>query len=438
MSLPFAIRSRSADVVVVGAGPAGIAAAVTASENGASVLVLDDNFRPGGQIWRGEPADAKDRLAKTWLERFAALKILVLSSAQVLSASLASRTLIAETECEALEVQFEKLVLATGARELFLPFPGWTLPGVMGVGGLQAMVKSGMPIAGKRIVVAGSGPLLLAVAAHLRRAGAQVLLVAEQARMTSLARFAAGLISSPRKLTQAASLRWALRGVRYRTSCWVEEAFGDNAIKAVRIRQGRRVWTVECDYAAVAYGLYPNAELGALLGCRLENGAIAVDAHAQSSVQFVYAAGECTGIAGVDSALIEGQIAGLTATGRHENASALRPKQTAARRFAQNLERGFRLRDELRSLGQPETLLCRCEDVSLDRVRQFPSLRAAKLHTRCGMGPCQARICGAAAHFLFGWNAELPRTPLFPCRVGTLAYERNAMARSDPGHHHSL
>ena len=121
------------------------------------------------------------------------------------------------------------MILATGARELFLPFPGWTLPNVMGAGGLQALVKSGLPIEGKSVVVAGSGPLLLAVAALLKKKGAVVRAIAEQAPMSRLVRFGLGLWSEPGKLFQAIGLRQEIGGVRYRAGCWPVEAVGDEA-----------------------------------------------------------------------------------------------------------------------------------------------------------------------------------------------------------------
>ncbi|HEX4166564.1 MAG TPA: FAD/NAD(P)-binding oxidoreductase [Bryobacteraceae bacterium] len=440
----------SADIVVVGAGPAGIAAAVAAAQNGANVLVVDDNFKPGGQIWRGETSQSGSRSAQSWLRRFEALNIPTISSAQVIAVDTAARTLLVEKWNGSLKVQFEKLVLATGARELFLPFPGWTLPGIMGVGGLQAMVKDGLPIDGKRVVIGGSGPLLLAVAAHLRHQGAIVTLVAEQALRWAIVKFTAGLINWPGKITQAFALRCSLGSVPYRFDCSITEAMGETAVEAVRVTQGGRTWTERCDYAAIAYGLSPNTELAALLGARLHQQKVAVDDCQESSIKNVFVAGECTGIGGVDLALIEGEIAGLAASGQRERSRKLWRKRSHARNFAQRLNHAFRLRDELRALPTPETLLCRCEDVSFGQVRAYPSLRAAKLHTRCGMGPCQARICGAAAAFLFGWNAETPRPPVLAGRVGTLAgvtsnsekqtnlYEEHAMARSHSGHHDSV
>jgi D-hydroxyproline dehydrogenase subunit alpha len=400
------------DVVVIGAGPAGMAASVRAHESGASVLVIDENSGPGGQIWRGGSSNS-------WFRRFEAVKSFM--SGPVIAAERDPLKLLVETEEGPREILPHRLIIASGAREIFLPFPGWTLPGVMGVGGLQAMAKSGLPVAGKKIVVAGSGPLLLAVAAYLRARGAGVKVIAEQASRAKVARFGLRLVREPGKLAQAAGLQLALRGVPYLQDCWVEQAEGDGKLRAVRLRQAEKRWTEDCDYAAVAYGLYPNTELGQLLGCEMAGTAVAVDELQRTSLPDVFAAGECTGIGGVDLSIVEGEIAGYAAAGRIEKARALFTRRKRAQAFAAALNSTFALRDELKGLPRADTIVCRCEDVTYSRLENVGSFRAAKLHTRCGMGPCQGRICGPAADFLFGWHTESIRPPIYPARLGTLA-----------------
>src|SRR6185369_6361557 len=208
------------DVLVVGAGPAGMAAAWRAAQSGLRVCVVDDNPAAGGQIWRGGPPEAQ-----VWFQRIRNVE--VISGARVFQ-QLRPGTLLAETNSGVCELSYERLVLATGARERFLPFPGWTLPNVMGAGGLQALVKTGLPIEGKRVVVAGSGPLLLAVAAYLRGRGAEVLLIAEQASAVQLAKFAVGLAG---KASQAFELKRQLKNVPYLSGCWVVEAHGKEKLE---------------------------------------------------------------------------------------------------------------------------------------------------------------------------------------------------------------
>jgi len=411
----------SADVAVVGAGPAGMAAAVRAHESGAHVLVLDDNPTAGGQIWRGGGRTQSGRQAQRWRSQFNSLASFAIGNCRVVAGESKPLKLLIETAEGTREIAPRQLIVATGAREIFLPFPGWTLPGIMGAGGLQAMAKSGLPVAGKRIVVAGSGPLLLAVAAYLRSHGAQVKLIAEQTPRANLIRFGMHLMRHPGKLAQAAQLQFTLRGTPYLQDCWISEAEGDGRLQSVKLRRGEKTWTEDCDYAAVAYGLYPNAEPAWLLGCGASGIFVSVDELQRTSVQNVFCAGECTGIGGVDLSILEGEIAGYAAAGNIEQARALFGKRRSAQTFAQALNSAFALREELKSLPRPETFVCRCEDVTFARLQTMPSFRAAKLHTRCGMGPCQARVCGPAAEFLFGWRTESVRPPLLPARVGTLA-----------------
>jgi NADPH-dependent 2,4-dienoyl-CoA reductase/sulfur reductase-like enzyme len=381
------------DVLIVGAGPAGLAAARAASASGARVTMVDDNPAPGGQIWRGKR-----------LERPAAT---VICGARVVAAPAANR-LTLETLDSSFDLSYRALILATGARERFLPFPGWTLPHVAGAGGLQALAKSGLPIAGKRVVVAGSGPLLLAVADYLRRHGAEVAAVAEQARGAAVFRFGFTLAGHPAKLWQAMRLR---AGLRYVTDCWPLAAEPG----AVTLRCGARAWTERCDYLACAFGLVPNTELAMLLA-----GSVEVDELQQTRAPGVYAAGEITGIGGLDLSQVEGEIAGYAAAGQPDRARPLFGRRERHRRFAAALEEAFALREELKSLATADTFVCRCEDVRLAALRGYSGWREAKLQTRCGMGPCQGRVCGPAAEFLLGWKAESVRPPVFPARIGTL------------------
>jgi len=407
---------RDYDVVVVGAGPAGLAAACRAAECGRRVAMLDDNPQPGGQIWRGAA-----KQATPWVRAAERRGVEWIAGARVFDAPEPQR-LAVETFDGECRLGYGSLILATGARERFLPFPGWTLPNVTGAGGLQALAKSGMPLAGKRAIVAGSGPLLLAVASYLRAQRVDVRLAAEQAPQSALLRFGLRLAGHPRKLWQALALRAGLIGVPYITSCWPVSAQGREKLESVTLRRaGGRMWTEACDYLACGFGLIPNVELAVLLGCRLSGTGVAVDEHQQTSVAGVYSAGEATGIGGLELSLVEGEIAGYAAGGRRDRARPLFAARESHRRFAAALERAFALRAELRDLPQASTLVCRCEDVTMERVRACSNWREAKLHTRCGMGPCQGRICGGAVEFLLGWQVESVRPPVLPARVRSMS-----------------
>ncbi len=421
--MPFetSIPRRAYDVVVVGAGPAGMAATVRAAEAGASVALVDDNPDIGGQIWRGERTQPTNPTARTWFARLEAAQYDCLTGTRIVGLA-GPRGLMAERDGRLVELDYSTLILATGARELFLPFPGWTLPGVLGAGGLQAMVKSGLSVAGKRVVVAGSGPLLLAVASALRKHGAIIPSIIEQAPWHKLARFGAGLWNELGKARQAVDLKASLLGVPYRAGWWPVEASGDEqSIRAVTSTNGRQQRTDACDFLACGFGLIPNLELPALLGCKLTGDAVAVDQHGLTSIPNVYAVGELTGIGGLEPALLEGEIAGHVAAGQAGHAARLGPARDRARRFARNLERAFAPRAELRDLPQADTIICRCEDVTAGAIAARSSWVDAKLQTRCGMGPCQGRICGGATRFLYGWAAGSVRPPIFPVSVANLA-----------------
>lgn len=413
--------SNVSDVLIVGAGPAGLAAAWRAASEGLEVAVVDDNPSAGGQIWRGEENNSKEKQpdeARIWFDRMRSVNIRFIRGAWIFQQAEPGK-LLAETTRGVVELSYNKLLLATGARERFLPFPGWTLPNVVGAGGLQALVKTGLSIEGKRVVIAGSGPLLLAVAAYLQAHRAAVLLVAEQASALRLARFSAGLIGSS-KLTQAVELKRRLKGIRYLSGCWPVAAHGERKLASVTLQRGSKRWQVECDYLAYGYHLVPNLELAELLGCKIEAGVVNVDEFQQTNVPYVYAAGETTGIGGLELALIEGEIAGFSAAGKHDEARRLFSARTKHRQFARILNETFALRDELRHPVASETIVCRCEDVSFETLKAHQSWRSAKLQTRCGMGPCQGRVCGPAVEFLFGWKAESVRPPVFPVRVESM------------------
>ncbi|HKX30476.1 MAG TPA: FAD/NAD(P)-binding oxidoreductase [Blastocatellia bacterium] len=406
------------EVLVVGGGPAGMAAAGCIAQSGHRVAIVDDNPAPGGQIWRGEQKGPTTSEAGAWFRRLEQSGLEFIAGASVFAQS--PGRLLAETWDGVREIRYQKLILATGARERFLPFPNWTLPGVTGAGGLQALVKSGLTISGRRVVIAGSGPLLLAVAAYLRRHGAEILLIAEQASWNRLIRFGLELGRQPARIAQAFGLKRQLAGIRYLTGCWPTAAQGGERLASVTLRRGGRAWEVECDYLGCGFYLVPNLELPSLFGCQVQDGAVVVDQYQETSISGLFCAGEATGIGGLELSLIEGQIAGYAAVGRHDQARRLFSDRAGQRRFARVLNRTFALRDELKSLPRADTLVCRCEDVTYERARPFTSWRAAKLQARYGMGPCQGRICGAAARFLFGWGMESVRPPILPARLENL------------------
>lgn len=458
------MRAERVGIAVVGAGPAGIAAAVAARACGASVVLLDDNPDVGGQIWRrvgGGPAGV-------WRERVKQSGAEIRGGVTVFDAEKVDGRvrLRCESAAGASVVDAEQVVLATGARELFLPFPGWTLPGVFGVGGLQALVKSGFDVRGKRIVVGGTGPLLLAVAAYLSERGAKVESIAEQAEKSRLIGFAGAMLGQPGKLWQGAKLRASIIDVEYRFGAWITEVRGEDRVRQAVLNDGR---VIDVDAVACGFGLVGNTQLAQVVGAGIGHqasgigeerteegiwhrasgieegrrgkksrtstnlktgpwhGRVIVDELLRTSVDGVLCAGEPLGIGGVETSLVEGTMAGYAAAGREELARGLIPRRRRERAFAAAMERAFALREEVLRLARPETIVCRCEDVTMSRIAACDHWRGAKLLTRCGMGPCQGRVCGAAVEAMMGWAVRDVRPPVFPVSMNALAATGGAM-----------
>ncbi|MCX4696397.1 NAD(P)/FAD-dependent oxidoreductase [Streptomyces sp. NBC_01408] len=450
------------DLAIVGGGPAGLAAAVTAADLGLRVTVLDAGERPGGQYYRhpapGLGAARPEGLHHDWpafASREAALRahesagrITYLPLHHVWTvvpgtatgagthARAAGRPVPTLTGTEwtlhcvaghgpdtrAAAVRARAVLIATGAYERQLPFPGWTLPGVIGAGGAQAMVKGGLVLPGKRVVVAGSGPLLLAVAGTLAAAGATVPAVVEAASYAAYAGHVPALLRNPGKLTEAVTFGGALlrHRVRLLTRQAVVEAHGTDRVEAVTVARLGRDWRplpgtarrIPCDALAVGHGLVPQLELATGLGCatvRWPDGtaALQLDAGQRTSVPGIWSAGETGGIGGAGLALVEGEIAAHTIAGRPVPA-ALARSRARLRAFARAMAAAHRPGPGWTDWLGDEDLVCRCEEVPAGRIREAVrdlgarDARTVKLLTRSGMGWCQGRMCGPAVSALAG------------------------------------
>ncbi|WP_282692362.1 NAD(P)/FAD-dependent oxidoreductase [Streptomyces sp. CC208A] len=440
------------DLAVVGAGPAGLAAAVTAASLGLTVTLLDAAARPGGQYYRHpDPALGADRpqaLHHGWAafagreaelrahERAGRIRYLANHQVWSVTGSGTDWTLHARTDesadSAAAPVRARAVLLATGAYERQLPFPGWTLPGVVGAGGAQAMLKSGLVLPGRRVVVAGSGPLLLAVAASLSAAGARVPAVVEAAGYTPYARHTGTLLRNPAKLAEAALYGGALlrRRVRPLLRHAVVEAHGTDRVEAVTVARLDGEWRpvpgtgrrIPCDALAVGHGLVPELSLATALGCATRtaaDGAVALvlTPGLRTSVPGVWAAGETGGVGGAQLALVEGEIAAHSVADRPVPAPLARSR-ARLRAFADAMGAAHEPGSGWTGWLREETAVCRCEEVPAGRVREAVTelgatdARTVKLLTRAGMGWCQGRMCGPAVAALAGNGPAPDRRPL--------------------------
>lgn len=458
------------EVLVVGAGPAGLHAALAAAEAGCSVGVLDAAARPGGQYWRHLPpergldpaplhhdfARARDVLAR--LQREPLITSYVSSPVWHAQLSDSEGWVVLDVVRDGREerLQAPAAVIATGASDRALPFPGWDLPGVLTPGGAQALLKGEYVLPGQRIVVAGTGPFLLPVAAGLAEAGAEVVAVCEANHPWRWLRHLGAGGENLGKLVEARDYARVLRKHRVplRLGWQVRAAEGHEEVRsAVLARGGRRprIERVAVDTVCVGFGFVPHLELAMALGCAtalepLDGSVVAVAGSDQaSSVPGVFLAGEVCGVGGAELAATEGTIAGRAAARFVGRAGALhgaraerrlRRRRARGRRFAQALLATYPVPTAWASGLPDDIVVCRCEEVTAGRVRDAvrelgaTDLRSVKLLARPGMGLCQGRICGPGVAGLLAAETGHPGTDAagaaarpvaVPVRLGSLA-----------------
>ena len=431
------------DVAVVGAGPAGLAAALAAGRLGCEVTLIDTGSGPGGHMYRpgmlfpgsGHARHAAGEQLPPRLARIRQTRqvrhLATTSVAQAAQDDDGVVTLwVAGPEGGAeTTVEVRAVVLATGAAELVLPFPGWDLPGVTTAGAAQALLRGQGVTVGRRVLVGGSGPLLLPVAASLAEAGVRVVAVLEATPADAALPQAAGLAAYPGKRPEATGYAATLarHDVPVHTGYAVVACQGTNRVERAviagldpdwRPRPGsQRAETV--DAVHVSFGVSPALELPRALGCAevqhasRPTAAVACDADMATSVPGVFAAGEVTGAGGADLAELEGYLAGTSAArylGRlhpdayAERTQALRARLADARRLAARLDEAYPLQPGWLEWPDADTIVCRCQETRWPEINAAVAggardVRAVREMTRCGTGYCQARICGPALQY---------------------------------------
>jgi NADPH-dependent 2,4-dienoyl-CoA reductase/sulfur reductase-like enzyme len=345
----------------------------------------------------------------------------------------------------------DALVLATGAHDRTLPFPGWELPGVYTAGAAQALAKGERVAVGRRVLVAGAGPFLLPVAESLLGVGAEVVAVLEANPASTVLK---GWSARPWRLAvhagKAAELaRYAVTLARhrvpYRLGRVVVEARGGDGVREVVTARVRADWSVvagteqthEVDAVCVGHGFVPQPELAVGAGCVLDGGFVRVDGDQRTTVEGVFAAGEITGIGGAVTAAAEGAVAGCVAAGGEPARSLLHARDRASA-FAGRLAAAHPIGAAWPGWLRPDTIVCRCEETTYGELIRAgrdparPGPHALKLGTRAGLGPCQGRMCGPAVSELCG-GAERHNRPIAqPIRLGELAAPASTDAKETP------
>ncbi len=465
------------DLLVVGAGPAGLAAARTAGELGLRVVVADENAEAGGQYYRqpGLPGAALDR-------RQTRGRAVIDAARGVAELRLGCSVVALDPTPTGLRAWLDRdgglewlmpraILLATGAFDTPVAFPGWTLPGVMSAGAAQALVKSQLVRPGRRAVVAGSGPFVFAVADALRHAGVRVAEAVEAATLRGALPHLPSSMRHARRYGELAALVLPLvaSGTAIRSGEVVASAQGRDRLEAVRLRprgrpgapadaNGERV--VEADLLCVGYGFSASTELARLAGAAMSvdpglgQPIPAADAWQAASRPGLFVAGEAAGLGGAAVAEAEGELAAIGAA-RHlerldvraadELASRVRPRLAALRGFAALLPRIFPRPDGLGLLADPATIVCRCENVSLATVLaavdqgKADSLNELKAATRCGQGWCQGRVCGALLPGVIGarrtgfdgTSQYTARVPVRPVGLAAVVAQLDAIGASE-------
>jgi NADPH-dependent 2,4-dienoyl-CoA reductase/sulfur reductase-like enzyme len=442
------MKTERVDLAIVGAGPAGLSAALEAKAAGAEVLVVDENDRPGGQIFRQPPRafriEDKSRLGRDHKRGSALLDAVTDAGIRIETNTIVWNIAPGHLACCSGETSWEvssaAIVIATGAYDRPVPLPGWTLPGVFTSGGVQTLLKSQRVLAGRRVLLTGTGPLNLVLANQLAEAGAEIVAVLELANPSlfelmpmllgpwSLLSDGVGYVRQLRRRKIPLMRGWTL--IEVRGSDQVTSAVIGKVDRDWRLIKGTEQ-TLDIDTICLGYGLVPSTELSRLIGCEhrydigLGGWVPKHDLHRETSIANVFVAGDGAGVAGSLVAMEEGRVAGLRAAMRLGKISEAVFSEKSAPSL-QRLRRLGRFRAILDGLSAPrpglfermtdDTLICRCEEVSLGDCRQAVkegavSLMELKPGLRAGMGMCQARICGPTlVEVLAGLTGQAPET----------------------------
>lgn len=462
---------RKYNVVIVGSGFSGIVAAGILAEQGLDVLLLDENLHVGGQLLRKVPPhlgeyasnyrpDYVKRIGFRFVENVKNKKITIMNRTTLLGVYPDKRILLEIDGKDTQSVSGEVILFATGARERYLPFKGWTLPGVYSAGMVQVLMKSSGILPAKRIMVGGSGLFLYSVAYEILKNKGKVPALLEQSGMMDKIKMVPALLHHPSKLTEGARYmsKIMLSGVPVKFRRKIVEARGNGAVEEVVTGKcdasGKLITGTEkiykTDAVAVGYGFVPNIEGPQMAGCDIEYSQskggwiVRVDDALETSVENILAAGEITGVGGALKSIDEGEIAALTIlkkldkiqeTEYNQRWGKLSRKRKHHMDFVYYFNHLYRVPAGALEDIPGDTVICRCEDVTMEQLRQgvsqgFTTPKGLKNSVRAGMGNCQGRTCGPVIYdTLLSLTDHSPgsigpftvRPPLKPVSIDALA-----------------
>ena len=466
------------DIAIIGGGPAGIMAALESTAHGAKVVLIDYRDRLGGNYYKdlrpgyrgglvGQQGDSHDEELEQLLTKVHQNQIPILSDTTVWgvfdesgltlamggsasSENVARRCFVLATQKprSAGDIVAKSIIVAPGVYDRSIPFPGWTLPGIMSVGGAQLVLKNQGVLPGRRVMVAGTGPLLLALSASLAEAGADVVGVLDTSAVwDGWQQGLQAFFGQWKRVKEAWNYLKTLRAhqIPYHLRYAVFEATGNDLLEGVTFGRVDSAGypmagserQIDVDTLCISYGFLPSTNLTLHLGCAhifdhdLQTYVPEHTENMETSVPGVLVAGDVTGVGGKDLAQLQGRVAGLTAClhlklinrqEAEEKRRWLRSKMGSEIRFREALWRHFRFREGLRNLSTDETVICRCEAVKRDFIEQaidegYADLSAIKRRTRAGMGPCQGRYCTGSVTDILAYKMGTDSSTIKPLKV---------------------
>ncbi|WP_321812847.1 MULTISPECIES: NAD(P)/FAD-dependent oxidoreductase [unclassified Burkholderia] len=457
-------RSAAYDVVVIGAGPAGMAAAVAAARQGVTVALLDEQRDVGGQIYRGIQNAPSDRMeilgpdygtGATLAAQFAASGARHITHAAVWQVTTDRQVHYLQSG-SVRSIQAGRIVLCTGAMERPFPIPGWTLPGVMTAGAAQILLKGSGMTPAQPAVLAGCGPLLYLLGWQYVRAGVKIAAIVDTtdgADYRRAIRHAGGALAGWSYLKKGLMLMTSLRkaGVRFYHGATDLRVLGDGQASGLGFSCNGQAHQVTSPVVLLHQGVVPNTQFSWSLRARHEwNDAQlcwvpVTDAWGELGVDGIFVAGDGRGIGGAVVAALQGELAGLAAATQLGRMSA-RERDRLAEPLRAEMRKHLFIRPFLDALYRPKkenripadtTVVCRCEEVTAGEIRHFVRIgctgsNQVKSYGRCGMGPCQGRQCGLTVTEVIAYARGVPpeeagyyriRPPIKPITLGELANE---------------